>query len=71
MSNRHGERSTRPRGRPREELRRPKHVAIKDGLVSCRHRGCHHQEGPYLDRDEAVRAAIAHQETRHTKGPRA
>ncbi len=70
-SNRHGERSTRPRGRPAEESKRPKHVAIKDGLVSCRHRGCHYESGPYLTRAYAVAIAIDHYTAMHQRGTRA
>lgn len=57
-------------GRPKETVERPKHVAIRDQIVRCRHAGCHHQAGPFHTRDEAARAARAHWLAAHSRSGR-
>lgn len=51
--------------RPREHLRRPDRIAIRQGLVICRYNSCFYRSGPHLDREHAVSAAIEHYEQIH------
>lgn len=56
------------RGRPPAEVSRPKHVAIRENIVACRHVNCHHIAGPFPSRDATALAAQQHWARTHAKG---
>ncbi len=54
-------------GRPREEIARPQHVAIRDNIVRCRHRSCYFERGPFATRDMAALEANRHYLENHAR----